>query len=91
MSVFNTIVVGDWLTDWLGFYAVSAIFQPRNGGLSLLKVLQTCMNSIIDCSNHVYKIPNSMHYLCCVVMISLKILKKIDYSKKEFVKYTRRK
>ena len=29
----DTIAICDWLIDWKEFYAVSAIFQPCNGGL----------------------------------------------------------
>ena len=32
----------DWLIDWIEFYAVSAIFQPCNGGFCFVKPYITC-------------------------------------------------
>ena len=40
-------MVNDWLMDCCGFYAVSAIFQPCNGGPWYIKTIRTLISTCI--------------------------------------------
>ena len=35
MEIAGALISQDWIVDWREFYAVSAIFQPYNGGIDL--------------------------------------------------------
>ena len=52
-----------WLIDWIEFYAVSAIFQPCNGGSTVVSFRTSCLfgdEDLVSCNN---LRPNHLWYI----------------------------